>query len=399
MEGRIATTALAGSCRRAPARRPAAAAGRAWCAAACRPTGRRVNSSRLPPFASTALHGGAGGAAQLLVVPGLEAGQPRLVAGLVDAAGLLHQLGVDRSDGAEHRPGEVAGGRERQGVADHPGAGEGGGAVGLERAGRRRGRSTSASTNALSPAAATRAANAFGSMSSRSGPAPARPAACSGFAIVVLSIPNRSTGRSGDQPAAAAPRMSARSANAWSTQQPVAGREVGVHQRRRQPHPPAVAADRLAQPGGGAVGPGLRRAGAAPTGRSAGRAGVPSPPSTTCATRTFGRRVPEARRPCAVHSCWACCGVPPVNDSPVSRPLLSAFARSSAVSCGSARRCRQAAAGRGQQSGEHRPDEGDAGRTAAGSAHAMIGARPRSRIKDPRASFRPFSGKPEAQDR
>ena len=78
------------------------------------------------------------------------------------------------------------------------------------------GRSTSASTNALSPAAATRAAKAFGSMSSRLASTCAA-AACSGFAIVVLSIPNRSTGRSVTSRLPFAPRMSARSANAWST--------------------------------------------------------------------------------------------------------------------------------------------------------------------------------------
>ncbi len=68
--------------------------------------------------------GGSAGAEELLVVPLLQAGDADLVAGPDASVAVLDQLCRRRSDGAEHRGGEVLGGGQGQLVGDHSGSGD-----------------------------------------------------------------------------------------------------------------------------------------------------------------------------------------------------------------------------------------------------------------------------------
>ena len=97
---------------------------RPWSArATCPAAASSRNSSVSVPSSSTAWTTMPVGAAQLLVVPRLQAGQPRLVAHLVEVGVLLDHLRGDVADRAEDRRRELAGRRQRQLAVDeqHPG--------------------------------------------------------------------------------------------------------------------------------------------------------------------------------------------------------------------------------------------------------------------------------------
>ncbi len=64
------------------------------------------------------VHHGTGGPLQLVVVPRLQPGQPRLVTGLVAVRLLLDHLGGHLADGAEDRGGELLGRCQRQAAAE-----------------------------------------------------------------------------------------------------------------------------------------------------------------------------------------------------------------------------------------------------------------------------------------
>ena len=240
------------------------------------------------------LHRRARCAAQPLVVALLEPGQAGLVPGPVGAVRLLDDLRGHGADRAEHRAGELAGGREREGVADDPTAGDVAGRLvrrlRLGRPGPVHERlDERLRAGGAGPVGVRRGVDVEGP---GEGPRRRHHLGVRDLGLVDADPDHRPGGDEGG--AAGAGDVGALRRDAGQPQRPALG-EIGVDEVGVELHPPGAAVCRPGQSGRGAVGPrlaaarqpphvGQRRLGGLPVGTPGDlgdldpRLGVPEPP-------------------------------------------------------------------------------------------------------------------------